>query len=90
MKPHTWHAVVTTSASFATGYHFWNSRTVLGSLVNEIACSLGGALLTNTSNPSLRTNMHRMLLFQYEGLVKKRDLKGMFALITSFNMLTIT
>ncbi|KAH6906658.1 hypothetical protein BKA70DRAFT_1224010 [Coprinopsis sp. MPI-PUGE-AT-0042] len=30
MNPHTWHAVITTSPLFATGYHFWNSKTLLG------------------------------------------------------------
>lgn len=86
MKPHTWHAVITTSHSFARGYHFWNSRTLLGTLVNEIACCLGGGFLTNTSNPSLRINRHRMLLFQYDALVRKVDFKGMISRFNELDM----
>ncbi|KAH6905697.1 hypothetical protein BKA70DRAFT_1430564 [Coprinopsis sp. MPI-PUGE-AT-0042] len=85
MKPHTWHAAITTQASFANGYHFWNSRTLLGTLVNEIACSLGGAFLTNSSHPSLRANVHRILLLHFEALVRKRNFKVFQNLNTTFS-----
>lgn len=83
MKPNTPHAVITTRPSLVCGYHYWSTKMLASTLANEITCLLGDAAVTNTSHPSMRVTIHRLLVFQYEAMVYRKIVPGesLFTLI---------
>lgn len=76
IKPGTWHSVITTELAVTTTYHFWNTRTLLDSLIAEIAGLVSGGLLYNAPHAGFRTNLHRLCLLHYHAFVNKVTFHG--------------